>query len=114
TGTVINAITGTGVQGLTVTAYADVNSAPSSVRPNPTVVATTTTASNGSFTFSGRTPGAYTLIASGPGYSSGIGIGVVVGGATKNVGNIILPPTAPNASSIYMVLTWGVAGTAGV
>jgi hypothetical protein len=110
TGKVINAITGTGVSGITVTAYADVNSAPSPIRPNPTVIATTTTASNGTFTFAGRAAGAYTLIASGTGYSSGIGVGVVVGGTTKTMGDIILPPTAPNPSSIYMVLTWGPAG----
>ena len=108
-GKVINALNSQGVSGMTVKAYAGLNAAPSPRRPTVTSVAQTTTASDGKYSFS-LAPGAYTFVASGPGYSSSVGIGVAIGGQIRTTGDIILPPTAPN-SGLYFVLTWDGPGT---
>lgn len=108
-GKVINALNSQGVSGMNVKAYAGLNAAPSPRRPSVTPVAQTTTSSTGTYSFT-LAPGAYTFVASGPGYSSSVGIGVAVGGQTRTTGDIILPPTAPNAG-LYVVLTWDPPGT---
>lgn len=108
-GKVINALNAQGVSGITVTAYSGLNAAPSPRRPTVTSVATTTTASNGTYSFN-LAPGAYTFAASGTGYSQAAGIGIVIGGQSRTTGDIILPPTAPN-SGLYVVLTWRGPGT---
>ncbi len=102
-GKVINALNTQGVSGITVTAFSGLNAAPSPRRA-ATPVATTTTASNGTYSFN-LAPGAYTFVASGTGYSQSVGIGIVIGGQSRTTGDIILPPTAPN-SGLYVVLTW--------
>lgn len=111
-GKVINALNTQGVSGITVTAYSGLNSAPSPRRPNPTAVATRTTQSGanaGRYSFE-LPPGAYTFVAGGAGYSQSVGVGIVVGGASRSTGDIILPPAAANAG-VYAVLTWRGPGT---
>ena len=108
-GKVINALTGSAVSGVTVSLYADLNSAPSILRPNATAVATATTNSDGLYSFS-RPAGAYTLLAKATGYGEGLGIAAVIGGATSTALDIILPPALPNNSGLFVVLTWGHGG----
>jgi hypothetical protein len=109
-GKVINALNAQGVSGITVTAYSGLNAAPSPRRPTVTSVGSTTTNSSGVYSFSTLAPGAYTFVASGAGYSQSVGIGIVIGGQSRNTGDIILPPVAPG-SGLYAVLTWRGPGT---
>jgi uncharacterized protein YjdB len=108
-GKVVNAFTGNGVKDMTIKAYAGLHAAPSPRRPDVTPVATTMSLSDG--TFSLQAPaGAYTFVASGTGYSEGVGVGISVGGSTKFTPPIILPPVIPGGG-IFIVLTWGNCGT---
>jgi hypothetical protein len=101
-----NALTGAGISGITVRAYAGLNAGPSPLRPSPAVVATATSGSDGLYSFSGMDPGAYTFVASGTGYSDGIGVGISIGGGSKTTPPLILAPAAASAG-LYVVLTWG-------
>lgn len=108
TGNVVNALSGTGVSGLTIKAYAGLHAAPSPRRPDVTPAVTGTSASDG--TFSIQAPaGAYTFAASGTGYSDGVGVGISISGATKQTPPIVLPPTSPG-SGLFVVVTWGDCG----
>lgn len=108
-GKVINALNAHGVSGVTVTAYSGLNAAPSPRRSATAVGSPATTGSDGSYTLN-LPAGAYTLVASGAGYSQSVGIGIVIGGQSRTTGDIILPPTLPN-SGLYVVLTWSGPGT---
>jgi hypothetical protein len=108
-GKVINALNSQTVSGVTVTAYTGLNAAPSPRRPSVTSVATTTTNSSGIYSFN-LAPGAYTFVASGAGYSQSVGIGIVIGGQSRNTADIILPPAAPSGG-LFVVLTWRGPGT---
>jgi uncharacterized protein YjdB len=101
---VVNALSNAGVSGLTIKAYAGLHAAPSPRRPSPPVVATTTTASDGTFSLFAP-PGAYTLVASGTGYSEGFGVGTSVSSATKFTPAIILPPVIPGGG-LFVLVTW--------
>lgn len=110
TGKVLNAINGSGVQGIRVRLYQNLNSQPSPIRTTATAIDSTTTSSGGTFSFSNKAVGAYTVTASGSGYGSSVGYGVVVAGQNKAMSDVFLPPTAPSAGALYVVMTWGAAG----
>ena len=69
TGLVKNAVTGSLVSGITVSAYKGINAGPSPKRPNPTPDFTTTTDAGGSYTISSAPAGNYTLVFKATGYS---------------------------------------------
>lgn len=110
TGKVVNALSGGGIGGVTVKAYAGINAAPSPRRPDASPVATTTSASGGVYTFSGLAAGLYTLHFSATGYSENISIGSSVGGQTETVRDVLLPPASAGAG-LVIVLTWASSGT---
>lgn len=112
TGKVINILTGSAVGGITVKAYAGLHSAPSPRRPDVQPTVTTTTANNGTFTMSAAA-GAYSFVASGTGYSDGIGVGISIGGSTRTTPDLLMPPAAPGGGT-YVVLTWGACGSTNV
>lgn len=113
TGRVVNVFTGGGAAGITVKAYAGINAAPSPTRPDVQPNYTATTGSDGTYSMSQAAAGAYTFVASGTGYGESNGVGIALGGSTRNNGDIILPP-ASTSGGIYAVLTWGTCGQAGV
>jgi len=106
TGKVINAITGGGASGITVRVYSGLNAAPTPRRPGAQPVATTTSASGGTYTVAGLPAGAYTLQFSATGYSENITVGSAVGGQTRTLSDVLLPPASAGAG-LVVVLTWG-------
>lgn len=110
TGKVVNALSGSGIQGITVKAYSGLNAAPSPKRPNVQPVATVSSNSSGIYTFTGLPAGAYTLHFSGTGYSENITIGSAIGGQTETLSNVLLPPASAGAG-LVIVLTWGESAT---
>ena len=110
TGQVVNALSGSGVSGVTVKAYAGLNAAPSPRRPEVAHIATTTTNSSGFYTFSNIAAGAYTLLFSATGYSENITLGTASPGMTETLSNVLLPPASAGAG-LVVVLTWGQSGT---
>ena len=104
TSKILNALTGSGVSGMTIKAYAGLHAAPSPRRPDVTPVATATSDANGVFTISAE-PGAYTLVASGTGYSDAVGVGTSVAGVTKQTPPIIVPPVIPGGG-LFIMVTW--------
>lgn len=110
TGKVVNALSGGGIGGVTVKAYAGINAAPSPRRPDASPVATTTSVSGGVYTFSGLAAGLYTLHFSATGYSGNVSIGSSVGGQTETVRDVLLPPASAGAG-LVIVLTWAPSGT---
>ena len=108
-GKVVNALSGSGISGVTVKAYKGLNAAPSPKRPNPEVVATTTTNSTGNYSFT-LGSGVYTLHFTATGYSENITFGSVVSGQTETLTNVLLPPASAGAG-LVVVLTWAPSGT---
>jgi len=108
-GKVVNALNGSGISGVTVKAYKGLNAAPSAKRPNPEVVATTTTNSTGNYSFT-LGSGVYTLLFTATGYSENITFGSVVSGQTETLSNVLLPPASAGAG-LVVVLTWAPSGT---
>lgn len=109
TSKVVNAITGSGVSGMTVKAYAGLHAAPSPRRPNVLPVSTTTTDPNGIFSLT-VAPGAYTLVATGTGYSEAFGVGIAIRDSTKITRAMILPPNIPGGG-LFILLTWADCGS---
>jgi hypothetical protein len=99
-GSVFNAISGAGVQGLTVNLREGLNTR------SGAVVASTTTGPGGAYSFSSLPAGNYTAEASGAGYSNSY-FAVLCIGTTSTGGQngVISPILAPNQTRI--VLTWG-------
>jgi len=106
TSKVVNALTGSAVSGATVKAYPGVNGAPSPRRPDVQPSFTATTSGDGIFTYSNVPAGVYTFVASQTGYSEMLGIGVAIGGTTKQSPAMLLPPVTPPGAMV-IVLTWG-------
>jgi hypothetical protein len=113
TSKVVNALTGSAVSGATVKAYPGVNGAPSPRRPDVQPSFTTTTSGEGIFTYSNVPAGVYTFVASQTGYSEMLGIGVAIGGTTKQSPVMLLPPVTPPGAMV-IVLTWGDCATPNV
>jgi hypothetical protein len=100
----INVLTNSAIANVTITAYAQLHSAPSASRPTVTAANTATTASDGSFSMV-LPPGVYTLVGTALGYSDGIGTASSIGGTTKACSDLIMPPSSLG-SGLYVVLTW--------
>jgi hypothetical protein len=99
-GSVFNAISGAGVQGLTVKLRSGLNTV------SGNVVATTTTGPNGTYAFSNLPAGNYTAEASGTGFSNSYFPVLCIGGtSTGNQNGVITPILPPGQTRI--VLTWG-------
>ena len=99
-GTITNALNGSGVSGITVSLRSGENVT------SGTVVATTTTASNGAYSFTGLQPGTYTAEVSGSGYvTTYFSMTVVVDTTTPNQNAVVSPLMA--AGQTRIVLTWG-------
>jgi len=99
-GSVFNAISGTGVQGLTVNLRDGLNTT------SGPVVANTTTGPNGKYAFAALPAGNYTAEASGSGYSNSYFPVLCIGGTSSgNQNGVISPIIDPNQTRI--VLTWG-------
>lgn len=109
-GKVLNALNRGGISGITVLAYSGINGAPTPRRPNVAPVASTTSGSNGSYSFPGLPAGAYTLHFSGTGYSENLAVGTVVPGQSRFAGDVLLPPAAAG-TGLVALLTWGASGT---
>src|SRR5437867_1915673 len=105
TSKVVNAITGSGVSGMTIKAYAGLHAAPSPKRPDVTPVATATSDASGIFSISAA-PGAYTFVASATGYSDAVGVGTSVANVTRTTPPIIVPPVIPGGG-LFIMVTWG-------
>jgi hypothetical protein len=99
-GKVVNALTGQGVGGITVNLRAGNNVT------TGTVVATTATQTDGSYSFSNLNAGSYTAEISGSGYiTTYFAITCVAGTTTPNQNAAITPVLASGETRI--VLTWG-------
>lgn len=107
-GRVINALSGSPVSEVTVSVYTGINAGPSPRRPDPTLVARVLTNSSGTFSVPNVPAGAYTFVATLPGYSEAIGAGV----PNKASPDIFIAPST--ASGLYAVVTWGNCGTTNV
>lgn len=99
-GTITNALNGSGVSGITISLRSGENVT------SGTVAATTTTASNGAYSFTGLQPGTYTAEVSGSGYvTTYFSMTVVVDTTTPNQNAVVSPLMA--AGQTRIVLTWG-------
>ena len=99
-GTITNALNGSGVSGITINLRSGENVT------SGTVVATTTTASNGAYSFTGLQPGTYTAEVSGSGFvTTYFSVAVVVDTTTPNQNAVVSPLMA--AGQTRVVLTWG-------
>jgi len=99
-GRILNALDGTGVGGLTVDLRGGIN-----VTSGP-IVATTTTASDGSYAFAGLSAGHYTAEVSSEGYSTSYFTLVCIGGvSTPDQNATVTPVLSPGETRI--ILTWG-------
>jgi Carboxypeptidase regulatory-like domain len=99
-GFVFNAISGTGIQGLTVSLRQGLNSV------SGTIVFITSTGPNGAYAFSDLPAGNYTAEASGTGYTNSYFPILCIGGtSTGNQNGVITPVILPGQTRI--VLTWG-------
>ena len=103
-GKVLNALSGSPISGVTVTAYKGLNAAPSARRPAAVAVGTATTSSLGQYSLT-LGSGVYTLRFSAAGYSENITFGSVVGNTTETLSNVLLPPAGAGAG-LVVVLTW--------
>jgi hypothetical protein len=112
TGKVQNALSGNPVSGMTVKAYSGLNAHPSPKNPDVQPITTATSASDGTFSMSNVPAGAYTFVATGTGYSSGMGVGIALAGTTKDNPAVIMPPMTLGGS-FFIVLTWGSCGGGG-
>lgn len=101
-GQVLNALSGIGIQGLTVRLREGMN-----VR-NGEVLASTTTAGNGAYTFASLNAGVYTAEASGNGFITSYFTVVCIGGQNTPGQNGTISPLLPSGE-IRIVLTWGAA-----
>ena len=99
-GSVFNAISGAGVQGLNVNLREGLNTS------SGLIVANTTTGPNGTYSFSNLPANNYTAEASGTGYSNSYFPVISIGNtSTGNQNGVISPIIDPNQTRI--VLTWG-------
>jgi len=99
-GSVFNAISGSGVQGLAVNLRQGLNTR------SGLVVASTTTGPSGAYSFSSLPAGNYTAEASGVGYSNSYFAVLCIGNtSTGGQNGVISPILAPDQTRI--VLTWG-------
>jgi len=99
-GSVFNAISGAGVQGLNINLREGLNSS------SGPVVANTTTGLFGTYSFSALPAGNYTAEASGTGYSNSYFPVICIGSTSSpNQNGVISPIIDPNQTRI--VLTWG-------
>ena len=99
-GFVVNAISGAGVPGLTVSLRPGLNTL------SGNIVATTTTASNGAYAFSNLAAGNYTAEASGTGFTKTYFPVLCIGGTSTSNQNGVITPIIPSGQT-RIVLTWG-------
>lgn len=103
-GTVFNALSGAGVQGLNVSLRQGLNT-----RSGPVVVSTTT-GPDGTYVITGLAAGNYTAEASGSGYSNSYFAVLCIGStSTGSQNGVISPILSPDQTRI--VLTWGPSPT---
>lgn len=99
-GRVLNALNGTGLNGLILNLRVGINAM------NGTVVASVYTGSNGSYYFNNLNAGNYTVEASGSGYNTAYLTITCIGGTTTGNQNITVTPILlPGETRI--ILTWG-------
>jgi len=99
-GKIVNALDGTGVSGLTINLRAGINVTTGSI------VATTTTLSNGFYSFTNLNAGNYTAEVSGSGYNTTYFTVICIGGTTTADQNVTITPILyPGETRI--ILTWG-------
>jgi hypothetical protein len=113
TSKVVNALTGSAVSGAFVRVYPGLNGGPSPKRPDVQPSFTASTSSDGIFTVANVPVGVYTFIAGQAGYSDMVGVGISIGGITKQSPVILLPPVTPPGAMV-IVLTWGDCATTNV
>lgn len=101
-GIINNAMTGTGVSGLSMNFRAGVNTA------TGTIAATTTTTSGGAYSISSLAAGNYTAEVYGTGYTTKYFTVVVIGGVTRGNQNATITPIVAGGQ-YRIILTWGAA-----
>jgi len=89
-----------------VKVYPGLNGGPTPKRPSVSPSFTATTNGDGIFQVNNVPAGVYTFVASQTGYSDMIGVGISLGGTTKQNPVILLPPVTPPGAMV-IVLTWG-------
>ncbi|MFH1422137.1 MAG: carboxypeptidase regulatory-like domain-containing protein [Planctomycetota bacterium] len=99
-GKIINALDGTGVNGLTINLREGIN-----VRSG-SVIATTTSGSNGYYSFANLNAGHYTAEVSGDGYVTTYFTILCIGGTTITDQDASISPIIPEGET-RIVLTWG-------
>lgn len=99
-GKVVNALDGIGVGGLTINLQAGINMTTGSI------VATTTTQSDGSYSFTNLNAGNYTAEVSGSGYNTTYFTVICIGGTTTANQNATITPIL-SAGETRIILTWG-------
>jgi|YNPBryBLVA2012_1023415.scaffolds.fasta_scaffold07034_2 uncharacterized protein YfaP (DUF2135 family) len=99
-GRVTNALTGNGLPGVSVSIRSGYNVT------SGTVIGTTTTDGAGDYSFTGLTPGYYTIQISGTGYTTTWVSVIVIGGQTTPNQNASVTPVLA-AGQTRIVLTWG-------
>jgi hypothetical protein len=99
-GTIVNALSGTGVEGLSVQLRPGINVT------TGTVVAGTATLSNGSYSFSNLNAGQYTAQVGRTGYNTTYFTIVSIGGTTTGNQNATITPIL-STQETRIILTWG-------
>jgi hypothetical protein len=99
-GSILNALNGNGVDGLTINLRAGVNIT------TGIVVANTTTQNSGFYTFTGLNAGIYTAEVSGEGYNTTFFTIICIGGTTTPNQDATITPIL-SAGETRIVLTWG-------